>query len=375
MFTFITNILADFGATGSETLTVTHVAILLAMVLGLRFVSDLIHDIICFGKDIRKFQRGTGFCPSRLWRQIMLKWIVIIGLVIVCVIFPFVRCVVLHFPLVVKDGSVDLFTYIRYKMWRNIPEGDIVGKIRVYTGLFGKGKTLSAVMMVTAIFDRYNGLRVFDLRRRKFVEQRVVILSNVELSSCYHAVKLKSLGQITETAHKYYESDIENDTYTAIIVLIDELSVLLNSRSFKDNIDPIFLNTLLTCRKYHIGIFGTAQRFNQIDALFRQVTAEVVECNKIWRLQGQRLYDGYELENCVNPTLVEPQARWCKYVSNKQYAKYDTHAMVENIEKRRLEGDIISEDEIRANLASDMVGADTVSKYSRRARKRKPFKK
>lgn len=305
----------------------------------------------------------------------MLKWIVIIGLVIVCVIFPFVRCVVLHFPLVVKDGSVDLFTYIRYKMWRNIPEGDIVGKIRVYTGLFGKGKTLSAVMMVTAIYDRYNGLRVFDLRRRKFVEQRVVILSNVELSPRYHAVKLKSLGQITETAHKYYESDIENDTYTAIIVLIDELSVLLNSRSFKDNIDPIFLNTLLTCRKYHIGIFGTAQRFNQIDALFRQVTAEVVECNKIWRLQGQRLYDGYELENCVNPTLVEPQARWCKYVSNKQYAKYDTHAMVENIEKRRLEGDIISEDEIRANLASDMVGADTVSKYSRRARKRKPFKK
>lgn len=55
MFTFITNILADFGATGSETLTVTHVAILLAMVLGLRFVSDLIHDLICFGKDIRKF--------------------------------------------------------------------------------------------------------------------------------------------------------------------------------------------------------------------------------------------------------------------------------------------------------------------------------
>ena len=55
MSTFITNILADFGANGSETLTVTHIAIMIAICLGLRFVSDLIHDLISFGKDIKKF--------------------------------------------------------------------------------------------------------------------------------------------------------------------------------------------------------------------------------------------------------------------------------------------------------------------------------
>lgn len=305
----------------------------------------------------------------------MIKWLIIIGLIIVCVIFPFVRCVVLHLPLVVKDGSVDIFKYVKYKLWRNIPEGDLIGKIRIYTGLFGKGKTLSAVMLVTSIYDKYNDVDVFDIKRGKWVKQRVLILSNVELSPRYHVTKLESLSQITDTAHNYYEHDLKNDTYTAIIVLIDELAVNLNSRNFKNNIDPIFLNTLLTCRKYHIGIYATAQRFNTVDALFRQVTQEVVECNKIWRLQGQNLYDGYELENCINPTLVEPRARWCKYVSNKQYEKYNTLAMVDNLELHQKKGHMITEDEIRNNIASDMIGADTVSKYSRRARKRKPFKK
>lgn len=55
MHNFITNILADFGANGNDAITVTHVAILIALTLGLRFVSDLIHDIMMFGKNIKKF--------------------------------------------------------------------------------------------------------------------------------------------------------------------------------------------------------------------------------------------------------------------------------------------------------------------------------
>ena len=303
-----------------------------------------------------------------------MKILLLIGFCILCFMFPFVKCVVCNLPYVVYDGSIDLFTYIRYKMWRNIPEGSVLGKIRVYCGLFGKGKTLSCVLKVTNLYDKYDGLLVWDKNRKKFVNQRVVILSNVHLNG-YRFIKLKSLSQITQLCHYFHEYDLKNDTYTALICLIDELSVQLNSRSFKDNIDPYFLNTLLTCRKYHLGIYGTAQRFNQIDALFRQVTQEVVECNKIWRLQGQKFYDAYDLENCTNPLLVQPIAKDCVYIRNKHYNRYDTHAMVDNLEKKQKEGDFISDDEILKKVTPLFVGADTVTKYSKLARKRRPNKK
>lgn len=44
---------------------------------------------------------------------------------------------------------------------------------------------------------------------------------------------------------------------------MDELSVQMNSRSFKDNFNAYFLNTLLCCRHYHISFYGSAQRFKK----------------------------------------------------------------------------------------------------------------
>ena len=303
----------------------------------------------------------------------MLKWIIVIGLVIICAIFPFVRCVVTHPHLVAKYGSVDLYHYFKYKMWNNIPDGQVVGMLRIYTGLFGKGKTLSMVKNMCWIYDRYNNLKIYDVKRGEWVTQRVLLLSNVDINR--PMIKLESLSQITNLAHSLYEKDLEEGTYTAIICGIDELSTMLNSRSFKDNIDPMFLNTLLTCRKYHLAIYGTAQRFQQCDALLRQVTQQVVECNKIWRLQGQKVYDGFELENGINPTLVEPMLKKCVFITNKDYANYNTLAMVDNLRKKYDENDFISEEEILNTISSDMVGADTVTKYSKKASKRKPHKK
>ena len=62
----------------------------------------------------------------------MLKWIFIIGLIIVCVLFPFVRCVVFHPYSVCKNGGIDLFKYFKYKQYDVCPEGDVLGKIRMY---------------------------------------------------------------------------------------------------------------------------------------------------------------------------------------------------------------------------------------------------
>ena len=94
--------------------------------------------------------------------------------------------------------------------------------------------------------------------------------------------KLVSLEQLVRCAEKNKDIDYENDTLTITIALIDEMSVQLNSREFKKNINGQLLGTILCCRHYHMNIIGTAQRFNHTDALVRQVTQDVIECDNVY---------------------------------------------------------------------------------------------
>ena len=62
------------------------------------------------------------------------------------------------------------------------------------------------------MYERYDGLAVWCDRRKKFVTQRVKILSNVALSIPYE--NLVSLEQIVLCAEKNKAADDENDTLT-----------------------------------------------------------------------------------------------------------------------------------------------------------------
>lgn len=231
----------------------------------------------------------------------------IIGTIIFFVLFinvvPF-RVAVCHPVSTTYYGIRDMYYYIKHKNW-NVCQ---TGKLIAYTALFGKGKTLSVVHYVVSLYERYNNKMIYDRDRKKFVRQKIHVISNVDLNIPFE--KFVSLEQIVRVAEKFREIDIENDTLTCTIVLGDEFSVQMNSREFKKNIDPLFLNTLLTCRHHHISLIYDAQRFNHVDALLRQVTSYVVECKKVWRFMVQYQYDAYELENASNPSLIVPQ---CKY--------------------------------------------------------------
>lgn len=283
---------------------------------------------------------------------------------------PVLRCAVSH-PLKLTGYAFrDLFGYIRYEKWSECQTGELVA----YVGLFGKGKTLSAVHKVVGLYYQYDGKRVWDRDRKKFVTQRVKVLSNVALQIPYE--DFVSLQQVVRCAEKNGEYDLQHDTLTITIVLGDEFSVQMNSRNFKSNIDPLFLNTLLTCRHYHISLYYTAQRFGHVDALLRQVTSYVVDCDKLWRFQRQTLYDAWEMENATNPQLLTPLSRRCWFVTNKDYQAYNTLACVGNLQKSFKEGDMMSEDEILALRRNDqMVGMDGVAKPSRRWRKSRQGKK
>ena len=97
-------------------------------------------------------------------------------------------------------------------------------------------------------------------------------------------------------AYRNKNIDNEMNTRTVVLVLLDEASVQLNSRAFKTNIDPIFLNTLLTSRHYHISFLYSSQKFKLTDALMRSVTQKCINCHKVWRFMVQDVYDADEID-------------------------------------------------------------------------------
>jgi len=252
-----------------------------------------------------------------------------------------------------------LYRYIRYKGY-NICH---TGKIIAICGLFGKGKTLTAVHTIVKLYKRKNNKKVWCPRRKKFVTQKILVLSNVNLNIPYQ--QFTGLKQIVECASHNRKIDDINNTLTVTLVLGDEFSVQMNSRSFKTNIDPLFLNTILTCRHHYISLYYTAQRFGHVDALLRQVSSYVIECDKLWRLQRTNYYDAWQLENASSPELVKPYRRGCWFVSNKDYNAYDTLACVGNLTKAVKDGDMMSEQEILATRINN-PDAEQILKPSRK---------
>ena len=193
--------------------------------------------------------------------------LVFIGLAFALALFPTLRCALLHSLSLAGYGTKDFFLFFLHRQYNLCPTGELVA----YTGLFGKGKTLSAVHKVVSAYRRYDGKHVWCPRRKRFVTQRVKVISNVALSIPYE--EFLSLEQIVLAAERNQEQDNKNHTLTVTLVLGDEFSVQMNSRNFKTNIDPLFPNTILTCRHYYISLYYTAQRFCHVDALLRQVTS------------------------------------------------------------------------------------------------------
>lgn len=294
---------------------------------------------------------------------------VLFFLAIFLLAFPTLRCAFFHPLSLVRFAFLDLARWIRHRDGDRCPSGELVA----YTGLFGKGKTLSAVHKVVSAYHRYDGRPVWCPRRKKLVTQRVKVISNVALAIPYE--DFVSLEQVVLAADRNRGYDDEHDTLTVTLVLGDEFSVQMNSRNFKTNIDPLFLNTILTCRHYAISLYYTAQRFGHVDALLRQVTSYVVECDKLWRFQRQYIFDAWELENAANPRLITPQGRSCWFVRDIDYEAYDTLACVGNLKKSMTAGDMMTEEEIlklqQNSQQTNMEGVLRPSKGWQRLQKRR----
>ena len=287
----------------------------------------------------------------------------LIIIVFACIMSVCVRVILTHPVSTVYYGVKDIYKYFRFHRWNECS----TGTISCYVGLFGKGKTLSAVHKVVKLYKRYNNKRIYDFNRKKWVTQKVHIISNVTLAIPYEDIV--SLSQIVAVADRMRALDEQNDSLTCTIVLGDEFSVQLNSRSFKSNIDPLFLNTLLTCRHHHISLIYTSQRFNHVDALLRQVTSYVYTCNKVWRIMVHEQYDAFDLENASDPTLIKPKRRFGWFIKDAAFNAYDTLACVGNLTKSCKEGDMLTEEQILELQRNNPVNIDGIVNPSRKLKR------
>lgn len=296
----------------------------------------------------------------------MIYILAILGIIIACYIWVPVRVALLHPISTPLYALVDIVMYFRHKMY-NWYEA---GKLDCYAAHFGGGKTLSIVHYVTAVYNRCNNKLVWDRSQNQFVKQQIHVISNVDFKTIPYQ-KLDGLDQIVNLCMHNKELDKKTLSRTVILCVIDEASAQLNSRNFKSNIDPNFLNTLITSRHYHLSILYSSQKFKLTDKLMRDVTQRVIQCRKIWRFLIQFEYDADDLEYASDPTLVRPKIRSGWFVRNKDYNAYDTLAVVGKLKKSVDEGDMLSEKEILDLRESMSPDNDLISHPSRKLKKRR----
>lgn len=126
-----------------------------------------------------------------------------------------------------------------------------------------------------------------------------------------------------------------------LIVAWDEVQNEFNSRDFKNF--PVELLTLLTQnRKGHgIQILYTAQRFNRVDKVFRELTHYAVDCKTILgRLTRCRYYDWESYEQFVNTSAIELKMK-IKPITFKAFIQddkirelYDSFKMLESAKSK-----------------------------------------
>lgn len=335
---------------------------LIILIVGLFIVKYCMIFIVSLFKEIMRIGQRLQPLPMLLFGGYMVFFIILIIVVLILWAYSLTFRLFIDNPFIFfRYLPSDILKYIlKYK---NIPKKPF---INVYVGLFGQGKTLSAVHDVIDFYHAYNDKTVFDDRIGEYVIQKVFVLSNVDINGIPYR-KFTSLQQIVNIARWRHITDKKKKLRTITIVLGDEFSVQMNSRNFaggrsssgkviEKNISPLFLNALLTSRHALIhGFYLTSQRFGHMDALLRQVSSYVIECRKVWRIQKQVVYDAWEYEQAARPSDCRRLEIRGFFVKDSDYKSYDTLQVVANLSKATDEGDMIPDKEIRDRIQKNVV--------------------
>lgn len=210
--------------------------------------------------------------------------------------------------------------------------------LHLYLGMFGAGKTISAVRRVYNICCRHKGVTVLtNLNLFNFPKHTTII-------------KLVNSRQILDLPDKS-------------IVLIDEIGSVFNSRDFSNGGNsngkgkrevvpkPVY-QLILQCRHRRIVLFGTVQKWNLLDKQLRDITDSVTVCRSylsdpLCRYTTNSTYNAQEYDKWyTNPLLPLRRTSYDAFVQTDELrSKYDTLEMVEGM----LNAEYIPDEQILQN--------------------------
>lgn len=211
--------------------------------------------------------------------------------------------------------------------------------VHLFTGKFGQGKTSLMVIKAYELCLKYPQLHV---------------VTNLKLINFPEHTKILPLT----TAE-----DILNAPRNSLI-LIDEIGTLFNSRDFasgKKSVPKAVFQYLCQCRKRHLMILATVQRFNLLDKQIRDISATVTECSAslphpFSRKLTALCYDISEYEAYTQNPIYVPRV-YDSYVKiqTEQYRHlYDTSELIQGL----LQLEYLSDEEILRNQGCDVIFSD-----------------
>lgn len=310
--------------------------------------------------------------------------IILLFVLIFFIISPVFRCLVFNIHKYIYHKIISVYEYIRYKEY-NIP---------VFLGMtlwcgnsekpMGSGKTLALCNTVVSIYNRYNNKVFIDKETKQKKIVKIMVLSNIVLNEIDY-IEFKGFDQITQFTNLKNKLEEENSNYSYFLyVLLDESSVFLNSRNFKNNFTIEQLNDLTQVRHNQIQLLGfTSQRFEMTDVNIRRLSSYVKTCNLIdipflnkKRFLLIRTYISRDLEEATSELMVKPISVNCYYIGNNKngwhYGGYDTNEMAGKIQQKISEGDYLSDEDFNKLITNeDRKGLNTL----RQTRKYKKSKK
>lgn len=278
--------------------------------------------------------------------QYLIYVIIFVFFLLFLFVLPF-RFFVLHPVQCFKYLFSDFYYYFKHKKYNDYPCGAFNAYDSYSSLVFGSGKTLSCVHQVIEDYRKYNNKLVYDRKYKRFVIQRIHILSNISFTSLPYE-KLVNLGQVVKICEKYknlHDLFPDYEYRDCVIVCIDECQNQLHCRSFKDNLSPMLLKQLTECRHFNMSIYYDSPRFKQVDALLRQCTSLNIKCRKIWRFQLQKIYDAQRVED--EPDIKKiPCKKSCFFITNDLYNAYDSYEVVNNLIKAKDRNDLMNDTQI-----------------------------
>ena len=241
----------------------------------------------------------------------------------------------------------DFYLYIKNRGW-TIFEG---WGLRIYVGRFGCGKTSSMVADAYKLAKKYPQLN---------------ILTNF---------KLVDFPTHTNILPLVSPRDILNAPVNTL-VLIDEIGTIFNSRDFassKESVPKILFQHLCQCRKRHLEIFATSQKWNFVDKQLRDIVATVRVCKVSFghpfsRLATVHEYDSHDYDLAFsNPMFPLIPVRGYAYIqTDKVRNLYDTEELIENM----LHSNYISDAEILSNQGGGVTNISELTKDGKRSAKK-----